>query len=185
VTSSATITDILAGAPHPWLDFTVHRPGVWTRAFRQARQTPSAGIMVFEDINYGGHLGNDAVLSLVHEARVRFLKQQGYTENNIEGAGIIMADAISASSLPKTGSPRPAGRTAISLHAGKSPQAPSEGVTVRAHLSENECEAFCHQDVPFLAGRGTSIRKSIFLSSSGSWKAPKYRKRAEGEGTER
>jgi acyl-CoA thioester hydrolase len=46
------------------------------------------------DINYGGHLGNDAVLSLVHEARVRFLKQQGYTENNIEGAGIIMADAI-------------------------------------------------------------------------------------------
>jgi hypothetical protein len=42
VTSSATITDILAGVPHPWLDFTVHRPGVWTRAFRQARQTLEA-----------------------------------------------------------------------------------------------------------------------------------------------
>ncbi len=46
------------------------------------------------DINYGGHLGNDAVLSLIHEARIRFLKEHGYTEKNIEGAGIIMADAI-------------------------------------------------------------------------------------------
>jgi len=45
------------------------------------------------DINYGGHLGNDAVLSLVHEARVRFLKQYGYSELNIEGTGIIMGDA--------------------------------------------------------------------------------------------
>ena len=44
------------------------------------------------DINYGNHLGNDAVLSLVHEARVRFLKEFGYTELDIEGAGIMMAD---------------------------------------------------------------------------------------------
>ena len=27
------------------------------------------------DINYGGHLGNDAVLSIVHEARIQFLQQ--------------------------------------------------------------------------------------------------------------
>jgi acyl-CoA thioester hydrolase len=46
------------------------------------------------DINYGGHLGNDAVLSLVHEARIRFLKQHGYAENNVEGVGIIMSDAV-------------------------------------------------------------------------------------------
>ncbi|HTP13298.1 MAG TPA: thioesterase family protein [Bacteroidota bacterium] len=46
------------------------------------------------DINYGGHLGNDAVLSLVHEARIRFLKQHQYTENNVAGVGIIMADAV-------------------------------------------------------------------------------------------
>jgi len=46
------------------------------------------------DINYGGHLGNDAVLSLLHEARVRFLRQSGYTEQNIEGVGIIMADVV-------------------------------------------------------------------------------------------
>lgn len=46
------------------------------------------------DINYGGHLGNDAILSLIHEARVRFLKKYGYSEANIEGVGIIMADAV-------------------------------------------------------------------------------------------
>ncbi|MGB5846921.1 MAG: thioesterase family protein [Ignavibacteriaceae bacterium] len=45
------------------------------------------------DINYGGHLGNDAVLSIAHEARLRFLKQHNFTELNAGGAGIIMADA--------------------------------------------------------------------------------------------
>jgi acyl-CoA thioesterase FadM len=45
------------------------------------------------DINYGGHLGNDAVLSLVHEARLQFLASMGYSEQNIEGAAVIMADA--------------------------------------------------------------------------------------------
>jgi len=46
------------------------------------------------DINYGGHLGNDAVLSIVHEARLRFLKQHNFTEMNAGGAGIIMVDAV-------------------------------------------------------------------------------------------
>lgn len=45
------------------------------------------------DINYGGHLGNDAVLSIAHEARLRFLKQHNFTELNVDGAGIIMVDA--------------------------------------------------------------------------------------------
>ena len=45
------------------------------------------------DINYGGHLGNDAVLSLMHEARVRYLVSLGYSELDIEGASIIMTDA--------------------------------------------------------------------------------------------
>jgi acyl-CoA thioesterase FadM len=44
------------------------------------------------DVNYGNHLGNDALLSLIHEARVRFLAHYGYTEMNIEGASIIMND---------------------------------------------------------------------------------------------
>lgn len=45
------------------------------------------------DINYGGHLGNDSVLSIIHEARVRFLKHLGYSESDVERNGIIMIDA--------------------------------------------------------------------------------------------
>jgi acyl-CoA thioester hydrolase len=45
------------------------------------------------DINYGGHLGNDSLLSIIHEARVRFLKHFDYLESNVEGNGIIMIDA--------------------------------------------------------------------------------------------
>lgn len=45
------------------------------------------------DINYGGHMGNDAVLSMVHEARLRFLKHYHYAEFDVEGVGIIMADS--------------------------------------------------------------------------------------------
>jgi len=44
------------------------------------------------DVNYGGHLGNDSVLSMIHEARVRFLKHYHYTELSIEGVGLIMTD---------------------------------------------------------------------------------------------
>ena len=44
------------------------------------------------DINYGGHLGHDSVLSLTHEARVRFLKRHNYSEMDIEGAGLIMSE---------------------------------------------------------------------------------------------
>jgi hypothetical protein len=42
VTSSAVTTEILAGVPQPWLDFSVHRLGVWTRTFRQAQGTLNA-----------------------------------------------------------------------------------------------------------------------------------------------
>ncbi len=45
------------------------------------------------DLNYGGHLGNDRLLALVHEARVAFLAAHGWTELNCGGAGLIMADA--------------------------------------------------------------------------------------------
>lgn len=45
------------------------------------------------DINYGNHLANDAVLRLCHEARLRFLSHFGFTETNIDGVSLIMADA--------------------------------------------------------------------------------------------
>jgi acyl-CoA thioester hydrolase len=45
------------------------------------------------DINYGGHVGNDSILSIAHELRVQFLKSMGYEELNCEGVGLIMSDA--------------------------------------------------------------------------------------------
>jgi acyl-CoA thioester hydrolase len=44
------------------------------------------------DLNYGGHVGNDTVLSLIHEARVQFLKHYGYEELKLEGVSLIMSD---------------------------------------------------------------------------------------------
>lgn len=44
------------------------------------------------DINYGGHLGHDSVLSLTHEARVRFFTEHGFTELDVFGPGIILSD---------------------------------------------------------------------------------------------
>ncbi len=45
------------------------------------------------DINYGGHLGNDSLLTLLHEARMQYLHHYGYSELNLAGVGMIMADA--------------------------------------------------------------------------------------------
>lgn len=45
------------------------------------------------DVNYGGHVGNDSILTIIHEARIQFFNKFGYAELDIEGLGIIMADA--------------------------------------------------------------------------------------------
>lgn len=44
------------------------------------------------DLNYGNHVGNDAILSIIHEARMQFLKSLNYTELQFEGVGMIMSD---------------------------------------------------------------------------------------------
>jgi acyl-CoA thioester hydrolase len=44
------------------------------------------------DLNYGGHVGNDTMLTLIHEARVQFLKSNRYEELNVEGVSLIMSD---------------------------------------------------------------------------------------------
>lgn len=44
------------------------------------------------DINYGNHVGNDAFVSIIHEARMQWLQQYNYTELKIEGIGLIMSD---------------------------------------------------------------------------------------------
>ncbi len=44
-------------------------------------------------MNYGGHLDNALLLTLVSEARARFFQSLGYTELDVEGAGIVVSDA--------------------------------------------------------------------------------------------
>ena len=45
------------------------------------------------DMNYGAHMGNDSVLSLVHESRVRFLRSLKLKERDFYGFGLLMADS--------------------------------------------------------------------------------------------
>lgn len=46
------------------------------------------------DINYGGHLGNDAVAGLLHEARLELLRSLGASEGDLgdSATGIILSD---------------------------------------------------------------------------------------------
>lgn len=44
------------------------------------------------DLNYAGHLSNDSILSMAHEARMQFFKHHGYTELAAEGTAFIMGD---------------------------------------------------------------------------------------------
>ena len=45
------------------------------------------------DLNYGGHVGNDTILSLLQEARQQYLQSKGHEELKIVGYGLIMVDA--------------------------------------------------------------------------------------------
>ena len=45
------------------------------------------------DMNYGAHMGNDSVLSIVHEARVRFLASLKLKEKDFYGHSLLMADS--------------------------------------------------------------------------------------------
>ena len=44
------------------------------------------------DLNYGAHVGNDTILSLIHEARVQYLQSLGYSEFDFAGVSLIMGD---------------------------------------------------------------------------------------------
>ena len=45
-----------------------------------------------DDLNYGNHLSNDAYLKYMHEARLRFLANLGYSEFNLAGTSVIIGD---------------------------------------------------------------------------------------------
>lgn len=44
------------------------------------------------DVNYGNHVGNDAFVSILHEARLQWLQQNSFTEMDAGGTGLIMSD---------------------------------------------------------------------------------------------
>lgn len=44
------------------------------------------------DINAGNHLGNDSMISMISEARARFLFEYGVPETERDGTGIIVTD---------------------------------------------------------------------------------------------
>jgi YbgC/YbaW family acyl-CoA thioester hydrolase len=44
------------------------------------------------DVNYGGHVGNDSVLTLLHEARMQFLNHHSFSEMEFSGVSLIMTD---------------------------------------------------------------------------------------------
>lgn len=46
-----------------------------------------------QEMNYGNHLGNDKVLTLAHEARLRFFKGLGFDELNFFHSSLIQASA--------------------------------------------------------------------------------------------
>lgn len=69
----------------------------------QSFKVPSVKKVIFNtilevrvsDINYGNHLGHDSIVSLFHEARMRFLRKFGYkNELNIDGLGILITNLI-------------------------------------------------------------------------------------------
>lgn len=44
------------------------------------------------DINYGNHVSNDAFISIIHEARMQWLRQKEYSELNFCNGSLIMGD---------------------------------------------------------------------------------------------
>jgi acyl-CoA thioesterase FadM len=49
--------------------------------------------VLINHINFGGHVGNDSFLSIIHEARIAYLKQWNYTELSCGGVALIMVDS--------------------------------------------------------------------------------------------
>lgn len=45
------------------------------------------------DLDYSGRLNNQALLMLMGEARVKFMRSMGYQDGDVEGVGTVMVDA--------------------------------------------------------------------------------------------
>ena len=61
--------------------------------FPEKRVFQTVTSVVVNDLNYGNHMGNERLLLHCHEGRIRWLEELGYSELDIEGAGIIQTAA--------------------------------------------------------------------------------------------
>ncbi len=50
-------------------------------------------VLYLSHMNYTGHLDNALLLTVVSEARVRYFQSLSYSEMDVEGVGIVVADA--------------------------------------------------------------------------------------------
>ncbi len=46
------------------------------------------------DINYGNHVGNNALVEVIHEARMQFLRENNFTELDAAGTALIMSELL-------------------------------------------------------------------------------------------
>ncbi len=48
------------------------------------------------DLNYGNHMGNDAMIGIIHRARVHFMDHLGFSEKNLGDGktGILLSDLV-------------------------------------------------------------------------------------------
>ena len=46
------------------------------------------------DLNYGNHVGNDSILSIIHEVRVQYLGSYQLKELDFAGVSLIMSDVV-------------------------------------------------------------------------------------------
>lgn len=46
------------------------------------------------DINYGNHLGNNALVEVIHEARMQFFQAHHFTELDAAGTALIMSELL-------------------------------------------------------------------------------------------
>ncbi len=121
VTSSATITDILAGAPKPWLEFTIHRPGIWARTFHEAQQAVHA-LRAHEPVEAQANAHLQRLLKMVatrdprfHELATKYLDLADLVEimQRMVGTGLIGGKSLGmllARAMLRKADPRWTGR---------------------------------------------------------------------------
>lgn len=66
-------------------------PRVQLKTLKQYDYLTALDVRV-SDVNYGGHVGNDQMIALLHQARLNYLKFMNWSELDCAGVSLIMSD---------------------------------------------------------------------------------------------